>query len=326
MKTSDESLLRRTVTAQLSEDEHALFVLACDHGDLDPFARQIYHARERGQFIIQATIDGLRLSAERTGQYTGQLGPEWCGPDGIWKEIWTETTPPTAARVGIRRADFADPIWGKALYSEFYQDTEFWRGMPTNQLAKCAEALGFRKAFPAKFSGLYTPEEMDKAQAATVAKYATVQGGGADGARNGALEFGAKPTIQTANRLHPPDLSGTSSGPTLISSESANRTPRRNARDIPEPGEHPSAKVVPPALQPFIQAGGAIPYKQQVAGFDFIKSQLQDKLGHEEGARIFNSIRFRLPRTFRTKEECQAATLRAWLEMWSFVEQGREAA
>ena len=54
--------------------------------------------------------------------------------------------------------------------------------------------------------------------------------------------------------------------------------------------------------------------------------KLQDKLGHEEGAAVFNRIRFRLPRTFRSKEECQAATLRAWLEMWGYVEQGREAA
>jgi phage recombination protein Bet len=163
-------LIRRTVTRNLSDDEHELFLEAAQRSGLDPFARHIYPLREGKRFTIQATIDGLRLSAERTGSYRGQLGPEWCGEDGVWKDIWTEQFPPTAARVGILRSDFAEPVWGKALYSEFVQDGEFWRGMPALMLSKCAEALGFRKAFPLQFSGLYTPEEMR-----TVANSATLQ-------------------------------------------------------------------------------------------------------------------------------------------------------
>lgn len=161
---ADEALLRRTLTSGLSDDEHAVFVRTCNRSGLDPFARHIYICRDGAGLRFLATIDGFRVAAERTGKYSGQLGPHWCGPDGKWLKIWTAKEPPTAARIGVLRSDFKAPVWGKAIYSEFSQGGEFWQGMPCNQLAKCAEALAFRKAFPKVFSGLYTSEEFSSAR------------------------------------------------------------------------------------------------------------------------------------------------------------------
>jgi len=268
----DAALLRRTVTAQLSDDEHALFIRACSRSGLDPFARQIYFIREAGKLVIEATIDGMRLAAERTGNYAGQLGPDWCGPDGIWKDVWTGTQPPHAARIGILRKEFSEPIWGKCLFSELDQGSEFWQRMPANQLAKCAEAAGFRKAFPNQFSGLYTPEELP-------------------------------------------------GGPMLVSSDSSRRGPCAAA--VPDRGMVPP--TVPPALQPFIAAGFGDRRNVQAA-FGFLQGELVAAHG-EAGTRKFREIYLRLPRIFRTKEECRAATVACWLEMWNAVgHQKQEAA
>lgn len=122
-------LLRRNLCRELSEDDFALFVQACERTGLDPFARHIYPMpkfvwRGRQQETThypEVSIDGLRACAERTGNYAGQLGPEWCGPDGEWKDIWLGDDPPTGARVGILRKDFDGPVWGKALYAEYLQ-------------------------------------------------------------------------------------------------------------------------------------------------------------------------------------------------------------
>lgn len=173
--------LRQIGVSGASDGDLQVFFHQAQRTGLDPFARQIYMIA-RNQWnpatrqsetkqTIQTGIDGFRLIARRASDAAREpFGYEdtlWCGPDGRWVDVWLSPDAPAACKAVVIRNGQRFPA--VALYSEYAgltkdgKPTKMWAEKGSLMLAKCAEALALRKAFPQDLSGLYTADEMARA-------------------------------------------------------------------------------------------------------------------------------------------------------------------
>jgi phage recombination protein Bet len=188
------------------EKEVDQFLLECRIYDLEPLAGQIYAVWENGVMRAVATIDGMRLLAERTELYDGQSDPEWCDAEGNWTDYWAGEDTPIAARVRVHRKGTKVPTTGTANWHDFAPQGDagadsLWNkvgGKPAHMLSIRAEALALRKAFPSQLSGLYTAEELGISLAAI--------GGGEERGDSAAaaVDVPAAPGVSPAPSTPPP--------------------------------------------------------------------------------------------------------------------------
>lgn len=161
-------LIKLTVAKGATDLELDLFLHACKRTGLDPLMKQIYaikrwnNQERRETMSIQTGIDGYRLIADRTGLYAGSNEPVYTGEEDVYPLKAMVTVYKLVG--GAPRAFSASARWEE--HCQFTKDgapTAMWKKMPYLMLAKCAEALALRKAFPAELSGVYTHEEMMQA-------------------------------------------------------------------------------------------------------------------------------------------------------------------
>ncbi len=169
-----------------SEKDAAALIAIAESRGLNPIQGECYFVKRYDsqtrteKWAVQASIDAFRIKSEDTGLYDGQDEPEF---------EYKENGELLLARVRVYRKGWSRPAVGVARYDEYVQrtregaPTKFWKTMPHNQLAKCAEVAARRIAFPKRFAQVYVSEEMDQAE-----------------------NVDALPPVQQAKQLAPPSV------------------------------------------------------------------------------------------------------------------------
>jgi phage recombination protein Bet len=163
----DIEILKNSKFKGFTNEEIAFCAKVSNQLMLSPFLNQIHFVKRKNKdgtssVTPQVAIDGFRLAALRAGGYAGS--------DDIVFEYGANKARPVKATATVYKVvqGVRCPFTASARWEEFYNPIG---GMWDHQmLGKCAEAQALRKAFPAELSGLYTPEEMNQADAPSKAQ------------------------------------------------------------------------------------------------------------------------------------------------------------
>lgn len=220
LNSEQVSLIKQTIAKGASDEELALFVAVARRHRLDPFTRQLHLIPRwdrnkinadgsKGGFIrvIQIGIDGYRQMASRHPDFGSVSDAEY----GPIKEIpRTGVKAPEWARVRVYKKGLAEPSVGTAYWPEFMPDNLIgetgafmWRQMPKHMLAKCAEALALRKAYP-DLADIYTKEELTAAnlEATPAGRQIVIPGSPAQVARQLANHYSEETQKKIAERAN----------------------------------------------------------------------------------------------------------------------------
>lgn len=175
--------------------------------------------------------------------------------NGVMRRVWYDQWPasrgyPGAAKVVIEHYDEANNIvrteavadWSMyAPFSDKYEGygqsrrkvidpetrkpvqelNEMWRKGYAHMLAKCAEALAHRKAFPARMSGIYTHEEMHRADQQERARIEAEQANARRTAFESRQQQSPAPALATPEPPEPPEDASQPSGPIPVGETAA---------------------------------------------------------------------------------------------------------
>jgi phage recombination protein Bet len=165
------SVIKDVIARGASDVELKMFVAMAQKLGLDPLSKQIHCVKRRARLAdgsygdamtIVVGIDGYRLVAERTGRYCPGKAPTY------EYDAHGRVTSATAYVLKLAGGSWHE-VSAVAFWEEYAQlnkdgqPTAMWSKMPRLMLAKCAEALALRRAFPAELSGVYTDDEMQQA-------------------------------------------------------------------------------------------------------------------------------------------------------------------
>ena len=152
-------VIKATIFPDANEAELKLYVYYCEIKGVHPMSKLIHPIKRKDKITFQSSIDYLRSESEDAGDYLGMNPPIF---------DWNADGTLDSATVVVKREIKGNPVeFSATAYFDEYcpppPNDFMWKKMPKHMLAKCAEALARRMAWPKRLGSLYVPEEMMQA-------------------------------------------------------------------------------------------------------------------------------------------------------------------
>jgi len=152
-------VIKSTIFPDATEAELKLYVYYCEIKGVHPMSKLIHPIKRKDKVTFQSSIDYLRSESEDAGDYLGMNPPIF---------DWNADGTLDSATVVVKREIKGNPVeFSATAYFDEYcpppPNDFMWKKMPKHMLAKCAEALARRMAWPKRLGSLYVPEEMMQA-------------------------------------------------------------------------------------------------------------------------------------------------------------------
>lgn len=174
-------LKKQCVPEGATDDEFGIFLLQCKRTELDPLIGEAFcvprrsnlgtreHPRWITKHVFQPSESGMSARADHFSDFQGIKAAVVYEKDEIvfdqnTGEVTHKSNPLTrgqaiGAWARVYRKDRVTPVeW--CPMQDFYQDTAQWKTKAKTMIVKCARMAALRRAYPNKFGGLYSEEEI----------------------------------------------------------------------------------------------------------------------------------------------------------------------
>lgn len=165
---SDEEIavIKNTVAKETTNTELAYFLSVCKSQELNPFNKEVWCYKQKGQLIIFTGRDGMLSKGQKHSRWNGMRSAVVRANDEFSIDIanaqithkadWKEPSAIVGAYAIVFLKD-GEPTISWVLMKEYDKGWNAWKTNPSDMILKTAEAKALKKAFG--FSGIQIDEE-----------------------------------------------------------------------------------------------------------------------------------------------------------------------
>lgn len=157
----DFKMIKEVICNNAPDEWVNYYIKMCEIHGFHPLLKLAYLIRYGNTYTFVTSISGIRGVVMKTGEFGGRTDTLFFDKDNNSYNQWIFDYPPVLCKVGVYRKGIELPFWGAARFNDFKKTGEFWNKMPSTMIAKVAESIALRLAFPDVLSGLYSEDEMN---------------------------------------------------------------------------------------------------------------------------------------------------------------------